>query len=408
MKNTPYLYDTVITHALDWPTLTCQWFPEVESPPGKPYTSHRLLFGTHTSGQGRDYLQIATLQLPKIDPQSADRDVLSRDQYDDEKGEIGSHNTSHHARLQIIQKINHEGEVNRARYMPQNPDLIASKAIKGSVFIFDRTKHPSEPERDGVCRPDIELVGQEKEGFGLDWSPIKPGHILGASEDMTVCQWDITSFTKGKKTLEPLAVYRGHTSVVGDVSWHASRENIFASVGDDKQLMIWDTRNHDYTKPSQQVEAHEEEILAVAFSPSSETLLLTGSSDKTIALWDTRSLKVPLHSFHMHTDEILHLSWSPTYETIFASASSDRRVAIWDLAAIGLEQTPDDAEDGPPELLFMHGGHTSRPTDVAWATGEGMEWYVASAAEDNVVQVWKMSEGIYARGQRKVDDMELE
>ena len=30
-KNAPYLYDLVITHALDWPTLTCQWFPDKES-----------------------------------------------------------------------------------------------------------------------------------------------------------------------------------------------------------------------------------------------------------------------------------------------------------------------------------------------------------------------------------------
>lgn len=79
--------------------------------------------------------------------------------------EMGSYNSSHHqARFQITQKINHEGEVNKARYMPQNPDLIASKAVKGSVFIFDRTKHPSEPVADGICRPDIELTGQEKEG----------------------------------------------------------------------------------------------------------------------------------------------------------------------------------------------------------------------------------------------------
>lgn len=56
----------------------------------------------------------------------------------------------------------------------------------------------------------------------------------------------------------------------------------------------------------------------------------------------------------------------------------------------------------------MHGGHTTRPTDVAWAVGEGMDWYVASAAEDNVAQIWKMSEGIYARGQHKVDEMDLE
>jgi len=29
-KNAPYLYDIVITHALDWPSLTCQWFPDKE------------------------------------------------------------------------------------------------------------------------------------------------------------------------------------------------------------------------------------------------------------------------------------------------------------------------------------------------------------------------------------------
>lgn len=30
-KNAPYLYDVIITHALDWPSLTCQWFPDKES-----------------------------------------------------------------------------------------------------------------------------------------------------------------------------------------------------------------------------------------------------------------------------------------------------------------------------------------------------------------------------------------
>lgn len=29
-KNSPFLYDLVVTHALEWPSLTCQWFPTVE------------------------------------------------------------------------------------------------------------------------------------------------------------------------------------------------------------------------------------------------------------------------------------------------------------------------------------------------------------------------------------------
>jgi len=26
-KNTPFLYDLVVTHALEWPSLTVQWLP---------------------------------------------------------------------------------------------------------------------------------------------------------------------------------------------------------------------------------------------------------------------------------------------------------------------------------------------------------------------------------------------
>ncbi|OMJ27192.1 Histone acetyltransferase type B subunit 2 [Smittium culicis] len=29
-KNSPFLYDLLITHALEWPSLTVQWFPDIE------------------------------------------------------------------------------------------------------------------------------------------------------------------------------------------------------------------------------------------------------------------------------------------------------------------------------------------------------------------------------------------
>lgn len=136
-----------------------------------------MILATHTSGEDNNYLQIATVHLPK--PQSE----LSLDKYDDERGgklklftilpdsiltfssrwiEIGAH-TATEPRVQITQSINHNGEVNRARYMPQNPDLIATKTVMGEVYVFDRTKHPSQPMGD-VCKPDITLRGHTKEG----------------------------------------------------------------------------------------------------------------------------------------------------------------------------------------------------------------------------------------------------
>ncbi|KAI0286837.1 histone acetyltransferase type B subunit 2 [Russula aff. rugulosa BPL654] len=403
-KNAPYLYDLMITHALDWPSLTCQWFPDVESPPNKPYTTHRLLLGTHTSGQAPDYLQIATVQIPSRSGPGAD--VLDRSAYDDERGELGGHTLpASQARINVVQKINHQGEVNRARYMPQNPDLIATKAVSGEVLIFDRTKHPSEPERTGVCKPDIRLVGQNEEGFGLAWNPNKKGHILGASEDKTVCHWDLNAYSKANSTIEPLTVFKDHTAVVGDVDWHASNENVFVSVGDDKMLKIWDTRQK---APTSSIQAHDQEILAVAFNPGVESLLITGSADKTILLHDIKRLGKPLHTFEAHTDEVLHLAWSPRSSTIFASASSDRRINVWDLSQIGVEQTPDDQEDGPPELMFIHGGHTARPSDFCWAPGEGEHWTAVSTSEDNVVMVWQPTMHVWAGEEVHIEEKQLE
>jgi histone-binding protein RBBP4 len=84
----------------------------------------------------------------------------------------------------------------------------------------------------------------------------------------------------------------------------------------------------------------------------------------------------------------VQVQWSPHNETVFASASVDRRINVWDLSRIGEEQTPEDAEDGPPELLFIHGGHTSKISDFSWNLND--PWVICSVAEDNIAQIWQM------------------
>lgn len=60
---------------------------------------------------------------------------------------------------------------------------------------------------------------------------------------------------------------------------------------------------------------------------------------------------------------------------------------------IGEEQSSQDAEDGPPELMFIHGGHTDRVVDLSWNPCE--DWVIASVADDNILQVWQMADHIY-------------
>ncbi|XP_066139843.1 chromatin assembly factor 1 p55 subunit isoform X1 [Euwallacea fornicatus] len=387
-KNTPFLYDLVMTHALEWPSLTAQWLPDVTRPEGKDHSLHRLILGTHTSDE-QNHLLIASVQLPNEDAQ------FDASHYDNEKGEFGGFG-SVSGKIEIEIKINHEGEVNRARFMPQNPCVIATKTPSSDVLVFDYTKHPSKPDPNGECHPDLRLRGHQKEGYGLSWNPNLNGYLLSASDDHTICLWDINATPKENRVIDAKTIFTvgvGHTAVVEDVAWHLLHESLFGSVADDQKLMIWDTRCNNPSKPSHTVDAHTAEVNCLSFNPYSEFILATGSADKTVALWDLRNLKLKLHSFESHKDEIFQVQWSPHNETILASSGTDRRLHVWDLSKIGEEQSAEDAEDGPPELLFIHGGHTAKISDFSWNPNE--PWVICSVSEDNIMQVWQMAENIY-------------
>lgn len=161
-KNSPFLYDLVITHALMWPTLTVQWFPDMQTT--ATAAIHRLLVGTHTSEGQQNYVQIMQVAQPLESESKQETPVYG----------------SAECKITTIQKIKHDGEVNRARYMPQNCNLIATRTVAGPVYVFDRTKHPSTPNAEVGCIPDIKLVGHTREGYGLSWSKSSEGRLLSA------------------------------------------------------------------------------------------------------------------------------------------------------------------------------------------------------------------------------------
>merc|ERR1712112_484081 len=71
------------------------------------------------------------------------------------------------------------------------------------VLVFDYTKHPSKPDPSGKCQPDLRLRGHQKEGYGLSWNPNLNGHLLSASDDHTICLWDINATPRRTRSLTP-------------------------------------------------------------------------------------------------------------------------------------------------------------------------------------------------------------
>lgn len=140
--------------------------PDRTTPEGKDYSIQRLLLGTHTEGEP-NCLLIAEVKLPNDDAEIDAREfaALNNDPYlnsnNIQEGSYGIRS----AKIEIIQQIAHNGEVHRARYMPQNPNVIVTKSPYPELYIFDRSKHSSKPDDINKPTPDLILKGHTKEGM---------------------------------------------------------------------------------------------------------------------------------------------------------------------------------------------------------------------------------------------------
>jgi histone-binding protein RBBP4 len=377
-KNTPFLYDTVLTHCLTWPSLTCEWLPDKSEPPGSDYSIQRLVLGTQTADGGDNYLLIASVKLPK------DEEEVDITKFDES---AQTENGGDQHRISIHSRICHPGEVNKARHNPRNPFMIATKTVSGDVLLFDYSKHPSRPTTEGVVQSQGTLRGHSAEGYALDWSD--DHNLASGADDNLVCTWD----TRNGSCDSPLLTLIGHTKPVEAVAYKGS---MLASVGDDRKIILWDVRSGEAA--SKRPNGHEGDINAVAWAPNTDFLFATAGGDKVVNLWDMRRMDQPIYALEGggHNAEITNVNWSRFHEHILASSGIDRRVIIWDLSRIGDELTSEEASDGPPEVLFVHAGHTGRVNDFSWNPNEGMEWNLASVADDNILQVWTVGSNVWS------------
>ncbi|KNC78135.1 hypothetical protein SARC_09423 [Sphaeroforma arctica JP610] len=380
--NSDFLYDRLFEEELTLPSLTVQWMP---SRPGEDDDHQRLLFGTSTfdadsemAATTENYLMIAQLYQP----------------YTKAKQELSDPYLRKEGTLTIEKKIKHRGEVNKARYMPQNPMRVASRSSDADVFVSYFDKPKEEP---------IILHGHTEEGYALAWNIEKSGQLLSGAHDGLVCLWELGDFSR--KSYKAHLTFKAHAGPVADVEWQPNNEFVFGSVGDDRKFNVWDTRSENKDTPAQTVTAHEGDVNCMSFNTYNPYLCLTGSSDKTVKLWDLRHFDQPLHVFEHHKDEVFQVQWAPLHETYFLSGSTDARVFIWNVSDIGAQQTFEDAEDGPAELSFQHAGHMARIEDASW--NPELPFYISSVDADNSLQCWQTAKDMFEED-AVVSDSELE
>lgn len=360
-KNVPYLYDMLLSHALTWPSLSVQWFPEAVRNEEAECTVQKLLLSSHTSGQEEEYLQIVTLSLPDMVSDATVRSL--------EDGGYGFGSS----RVRISQQIPVPKEVNRARYMPGDSRFIATRTDSPEVCVYDYTKHPSFAKE---ASPEVVFRDHTSGGYALLWNHLKEGELLSAGYDGLICSFQLG---EGETSTNQICL----KEEVNDISLSQNTQTLAAALEKHGCVLL------DRRDGSRKTIAPRSSVLCAEFSLADSFLLGLGTKSGSASVWDIRNEREPLHVLSEHGGEVTQIQWSPHFEHVLSTSGTDRRVRIWDLERVGATQTEEEREDGPPELLFVHGGHTDAVSDISWNPHE--PWELASVAEDNVLQVWQVS-----------------
>ena len=344
-----------------------------------------------------------------------------------------------------VKKLAHPGEINRIRLCHQQEGVVLTHTDSPRVYVWDFQKQPNKLVKVN-CRPhvpNVQLLGHDEgDGaahpmyFALD-TAANESRVVSGGPDQHVCVWGLDDYVTSLAAAQPVVaegakgttssllqargVYAGHTACVEDVCFHPFSADVFASVGDDRLLLLWDARV-DGGGGSVLLTGHSDDVNAVSWNPLSEHLLLTASSDRLVHLVDLRKRSTVssgsvesavdsavVRAFAGHEREVKNVQWAPD-GVHFASAGDDAVVNVWNCQQMA--QPPDvplpssasrshlhrayyQALPGAdPALVFRHATHPSAVQFFAWNPHHAPHFTLASIHGDagGQMQIWRMNE----------------
>merc|ERR1719295_932059 len=273
--------------------------------------------------------------------------------------------------------------VNRLRTKKiANKHLTAVMLSNANLEIYDSTEHIL--SLDGLCT-DLSVVTPEKkpcckskhedEGYALAWNTLHNECTLVTGS----CAGELRLYSPKQSHFVRTLQFKTLKPSIEDVQWSPVNKNVFVSVGCDKCIRIWDTRNGKKEHVARIQNAHKMDINVCSWNPHSghDHLLMTGSDDHSFKIWDLRrlkgggdeagfskKLKKCAHYFlsSWHVKPITSVEWHPQESSCAIVGSDDNQISIWDFS---LEEDTSEPAEGakltkgqkvPPQLVFLHGG----------------------------------------------------
>ncbi|KAI9098813.1 WD40-repeat-containing domain protein [Phlyctochytrium arcticum] len=174
----------------------------------------------------------------------------------------------------------------------------------------------------------------------LDWNETDPSIIITSSIDTTCTVWDLN--TQQAKT-QLIA----HDKEVFDVAF-AKGTDVFASVGADGSLRMFDLRNLEHSTilyeavpppPTEGTQARRgsdpenSPLVRLAWNKQDQNYLATfQSNSSSILLLDIRVPAIPILELRGHASSVSSMSWAPHSSGHLCTGAEDSSALVWDIS----------------------------------------------------------------------------
>ncbi|KAK4047636.1 hypothetical protein OIV83_005294 [Microbotryomycetes sp. JL201] len=454
---------TVLDYYSDVPTFALAF-----SPLGTSTSSLKLAVGSYNESRGADAnsLTIAAIDTAVLELEDDDTNVgPGGDDSDAQNAESSYAKTADGQRIRIgsaftnVARASHPYPPSAVRFSPPKLSATIQAAAAGTtgevtremvatssdcLRLWDLVQDDSGPSAASKAK----FIGQTDVSTGhrllqraalanskaefsapltsFSWSALEPTHIVTSSIDTTCTVWDISNGT-------PVTQLIAHDREVYDVAWSPASKDIFASVGADGSVRMFDLRSLEHStilyeatapapasngattggtstkdngvtptspNPSNKSGAPASPpspLLRLAFSPHAPSYVSVCHADSSdVQILDIRSPGVPVLELKSHQGAVNGMAWGGSTMAggsgesggpgCLATCSDDCTLLLWDLSSN--IATPQQSSSGSrtqpaqPKTISAPVMAYSAPSEVnavAWASGG--DWVAAGCGK---------------------------
>ncbi|KAL1916037.1 uncharacterized protein VTP21DRAFT_6041 [Calcarisporiella thermophila] len=192
----------------------------------------------------------------------------------------------------------------------------------------------------------------------FDWCDADPSLVVTCSIDTTCTAWNV-------ETQQAKTQLIAHDREVYDVAFMTHHANVFASVGADGSVRLFDLRSLEHSTIIYETPNPPDKptpLLRLAFNRQEPHHVSTFHMDSSsIQIFDIRVPGVPYAELRGHGASVNCCGWAPHLKNLVVSGGEDAQVLVWDLAVGGAQ----------PGAETSVGGSSSATGDTGRGGGSG-------------------------------------